>query len=189
MILWHVTTFTCLARWPSSPVETRLASLRLQHCDRHWVSPMAQAAESAVARPSRRKFWNLKNKPQRFSHSLESTLPAQPTLNHAFLLVMTQCLYSPPSWCPRVQHSMLAGDIVVSVETSNSCGKKVLQGTAEVAQLPPLMFLLAGTWHGPAAVRTVWESTDAIYSQFMASLSSRSSRTTQKRRRFLWRKN
>jgi len=80
---------------------------------------------------------------------------------------------------------MLTGDIVVSVETSNSCGEKVLQGTAEVAQLPPLMFLLAGTWHGPAAVHAVWESTDAIYSQFMASLSSRSSRTTQKRRRFL----
>jgi hypothetical protein len=38
---------------------------------------------------------------------------------------------------------MLAGKIVVSIETSNSCGEKALQGAAEVAQ-PATVYVFTG---------------------------------------------
>lgn len=72
----------------------------------------------------------------------------------------------------KLRHTgMLAGNIVVSVETSNSRGEKVLQGTAEVAQ-PTTVYVFTGQgsqepgmgmdlYNSSPAARAVWEGADA----------------------------
>ena len=77
------------------------------------------------------------------------------------------------------------GNIVVSVETSNSRGERVLQGTAEVAQRSSTFYVVTGQGSQESSMGMLLRALlgKAQIDAHLTALSSRWSSATQRRRR------